>query len=365
MARNPEGLPAWIKQALEDMPCPQCDGDLVDCEPCPLGRPPPRIGRYSQDEADQGGGDATRQTEGAGPSGYMSDGPGIGLDQHDKGPGVIPDRPWRLAEHLHETAPSLTECTELSSDEDDYHATERMEQVLYQEDSVADAAWFRVRHKSTAADAVHCCPSVFELAARATVDFLTNMMTIKSFDASLRGVLRAYQPTVCLPAPHPGVAPPPTFPRGDSAADNEYCRFPTFRNACDRVLAVQPAERYELHVCWKDGCTYWWPYSARHRRGACDASTDPVNAICRQCICPQCGTPRYKRTDKGLEARQCWFIHDVLDQFLLDRELCEGIMTAKLDRDQQKATFHASSRCNRLRAACRDAGYKEEKVCNR
>lgn len=366
LARGSAGLPDCVLQALEDMPCPQCKGDGYTDTPCPLGRVPP-----ARAPGELGVGGARHP---AGPSRWQDDdlrwhaypeddphplenSPVHGLQEHVPIGGT-----WRVADHLADVAPQLAGCSELSSDDDDFGVSDRMEYVMNQQDTVATSDWYQVRHEHTAEDAVHCSPTVFQFAARASVGFLSNMMTVKAFQASLKGTVLAYQAEVHLPARQPGGDPPRPFPRGDPAPDNPYCRFPASKYACDRVLGVQPLDRYELHLCWTDGCPYWWPFSTRHQRGTCDATTNMPNPKCDRCICPRCGGRRWKQTDKGLLARRCWFMHDVLEQFLLDRDMCHGILSAMQNRDKQSATFHATARCNELRQAGLEAGFSLDKA---
>lgn len=205
-----------------------------------------------------------------------------------------------------------------------------------------------------AADAVASTRTVLQFAFRQLQILLTSRCTVNHHDISLRAAPESYSPIVAVGEQ--------IIRPGKNGADNQWRRVPASKAACDAVIGVQPHRRNELHVCWNSarGCNHWWPYTARHTPGECAMF---ANGDCPHCFCPKCGTPRYKSNGShGTNPRLSYFIHDVIDQFLLHDELCQGIMTARLHPDQKVSSFHRTARCENLRQACIRACYDEKKV---
>lgn len=229
-------------------------------------------------------------------------------------------RPSRLSERLPEFYPDITNCDQLSSDDESASEDARMEYLLCQPaDKVCNSMWYGARDMPVAADAGASMITVGQYATMQKLAFLQSRQTIDGHNKTAAAALALLSDTVTLDPSNPVAQP---FLRGENSVHNEYSRVPSSKRACDNAVGVPSADRYTLHVCWRDGCTHWWLH--------CPKCTHcPEGDACPVCFCPKCGTHRYKVVDGKARPRECFLMWDVFEQFFLDAQLCSGILKAR------------------------------------
>jgi len=86
---------------------------------------------------------------------------------------------------------------------------------------------------------------VREFAMRQSMAFLKSCMTVAAMNEGLQVAVEGFRPTVQRMVN--GVET--SMPRGDNGYANRWLRVPPTKEVCDRIIGVQPPQRYELHVC--------------------------------------------------------------------------------------------------------------------
>ena len=130
-----------------------------------------------------------------------------------------------------------------TSDEEDLG--EQMWQVMHPIDRSWRSAWFEAGEEPLMEDQDSCI-TVWAWAALFVSNFCAGSCTIEQIEASLKAVPRIWSDG-----------------RYPCRADNPRARFPQSLRACQQAIGVKPIDQHELHVCWTEGCTYWWRYATQ------------------------------------------------------------------------------------------------------
>ena len=153
----------------------------------------------------------------------------------------------RMVDHLADnpTWEKIIECDQLSSEDEDPEADDRMLRVMTQPSRVDENEWHKVGQCPLAEDAVASVRLVREFAMRQSMAFLKSCMTVAAMNEGLQVAVEGFRPTVQRMVN--GVET--SMPRGDNGYANRWLRVPPTKEVCDRIIGVQPPQRYELHVC--------------------------------------------------------------------------------------------------------------------
>lgn len=226
---------------------------------------------------------------------------------------------------------------ELTSDEEDLGP--QMQHVMSQPDLDTKSEWFKVGPEPLTAQKQDSM-SVWSWSAMTLNSFLQGSMTFAAFEMLLQNVSKIF-----------------TGKGGACGPHNPDARFPQSKKAIEKCLGVPPLHQYEIHVCWNERCTHWWPYVSKlnHR----NAQNRPCTGTCTICTCPCCGESRWRAGCKKGTANVCYFFPSVLDQFFLDEELCVGILAA---RHHRTATFHKTAKYQQLVESCVGCGFDQRQV---
>lgn len=134
-------------------------------------------------------------------------------------------RPSRLSERLPEFYPDITNCDQLSSDDESASEDARMEYLLCQPaDKVCNSMWYGARDMPVAADAGASMITVGQYATMQKLAFLQSRQTIDGHNKTAAAALALLSDTVTLDPSNPVAQP---FLRGENSVHNEYSRVPS------------------------------------------------------------------------------------------------------------------------------------------
>jgi hypothetical protein len=129
---------------------------------------------------------------------------------------------------------------------------------------------------------------------------------------------------------------------GENGPD-ESNRWPPSLYICRRLLSVPDLSAYEIHVCPK-GCRHYFSplVSPEDHLRNCKG--------CDLCLCPVCLAPRFNKQDWGLEpASKCYFLHDVVEQWMMDSEWLSYFLKSKETVGKEGASpWHQSKEFQRI-----------------
>jgi len=239
-----------------------------------------------------------------------------------------------------------------SDDESDRHTrigrSMKMTWLMNQVDLTTDKEWYKCRD-----DLLHprTDTTVLQYSAWQTDVWLSSKQTIVAHDQALKMAILSHM--------HSGM----NQVERQALIDG----MPSSKLMCDAAIGVQPAERYELHVCWNPRCRYWWLFAteSKHGDGNCMGK-------CQDCYCPKCDTPRFKGPDgqTPVGPNKCYFFYDVLEHFFHEQGLCNAITTAQQQRvasnhgiDPDEQPSYSPQSCAESINAAVSAGFDLSSVC--
>lgn len=243
----------------------------------------------------------------------------------------------RFVDRLESEAAFLWQAEDDTSDEDPEERGSRMADLCTQPDSRQRRHWFACADQDLPPEETM---TVRQWAQLKLTAFLKCRMTISAFNEFLKGSLDIL-----------------SLPRDQSHPKTRAClkEVPLTKAACDAAIGAHPPERYEVHLCHQDGCRHWWRY------GTPDDHEDGCTGDCDLCRCPRCKTPRFNDPEaRRSGANICWFFHDVLEQFFLDKELCKAIVDSKVSKG---AHLHSTKRYQDILQVAKDNGFDPARVC--
>lgn len=125
---------------------------------------------------------------------------------------------------------------------------------------------------------------------------------------------------------------------------SEANKWPPSLFVCRSLLSVPDLSEFEVHVC-PEGCRFYFAklsYPDMHL-SACPG--------CRLCRCPLCGGQRYVKAGcRAIPASKCYFLRDVIQEWLLDADWTEQLCRSLTVCEDECAAWHASKEYARVDA---------------